>query len=234
MVMLSNQVSELDLDDFDGQITQTIVLSDISWKTYRAMLADMGDHRATRLAYYQGVLTLKMPSKLHEIINRLLARIVTTLTEELNLEVVNIGSTTLERDDIEAGAEADTAFYIQNADQVQGLDPQIPDHLPPDLVVEVDITSPSTKRLKICQALGVKEVWQYTKRRGLVFYQLETREQVERSPRNSPKNGYVEIDASIAFPQITPAKPNQLLQQRKTQSENQIIRTVRSWIQPLD
>lgn len=232
--MLSGRISELDLDDFDGQITQTIVLSDISWKTYRAMLADMGDHRATRLAYYQGVLTLKMPSKLHEIINRLLARIVTTLTEELNLEVVNIGSTTLERDDIEAGAEADTAFYIQNADQVQGLDPQIPDHLPPDLVVEVDIPSPSTKRLKIYQALGVKEVWQYTKRRGLVFYQLETREQVERSPQNSPKNGYVEIDASIAFPQITPAKPNQLLQQRQTQSENQIIRTVRSWIQPLD
>lgn len=159
MVMLSAQVSELDLDNSDGQLTQMIMLSDISWKTYRAMLADMGDHRATRLAYYQGVLTLKMPSKLYEIINRLLARIVTTLTEELNLEVVNIGSTTLERDDIEAGAEPDTAFYIQNAARVQGLDPQIPEHLPPDLVVEVDITSPSTKRLKIYQVLGVKEVW---------------------------------------------------------------------------
>lgn len=234
MVMLSGQVSELDLDDFDGQLTQAIVLSDISWKTYRAMLADMGDHRATRLAYYQRVLTLKMPSKLHEIINRLLARIVTTLTEELNLEVVNIGSTTLERDDIEAGAEPNTAFYIQNAAQVQGLDPQIPDHLPPDLVVEVDTTSLFTKRLKIYQVLGVKEVWQYTKRRGLVFYQLESEVQGERSPKNASKNSYVEIDASIAFPRITAASLNHLLQQRQTQSENQIIRTVRSWIQPSD
>ena len=84
-------------------------------------------------------------------------------------------------------------------------------------------------RLKIYQVLGVREVWQYTKRRGVVFYQLRTEEgAVERSP----KNAYIEIDASIAFPQITPAKLNQLLQQRQTQSENQIIRTVRSWMQP--
>ena len=227
--MLSAQISELDLDDFDGQITQTIVLSDVSWKTYRAMLADMGDHRVTRLAYHQGVLTLKTPSKLHEIINRLLARIVTTLTEELDLEVVNIGSITLERDDIKAGAEPDTAFYIQNAAQVQGLDPQIPEQLPPDLVIEVDITSPSTERLKIYQVLGVREVWQYTKRRGVVFYQLQTE---EGAVKRSPQSSYIAVDTSIAFPQLTAERLNQLLQQRQTQSENQVIRTVRSWIQP--
>ena len=76
MVMLRTRVSELDLDSFEGQLTQTVVLSNISWQTYRAMLADMGDHRATRLAYHQGTLTLKMPSKLHEIINGMLAHIV--------------------------------------------------------------------------------------------------------------------------------------------------------------
>jgi hypothetical protein len=32
------------------------VLPNISWQTYEAMLADMGDHRTARLAYYHGVL----------------------------------------------------------------------------------------------------------------------------------------------------------------------------------
>jgi len=80
----------------------------------------MGEHRAAHVAYNQGTLTLKMPSKLHEIINRLLARIVKTLTEELGLEVVDVGSMTLKREDLQKGAEPDTGFYIQNASQLEG------------------------------------------------------------------------------------------------------------------
>jgi Uma2 family endonuclease len=217
MVTLSTQISELDLENFDGQLTQTIVLPSISWPTYQAMLADMGDHRAARLAYNQGVLTIKMPSKLHEIINRLLARIVKTLTEEMGLEVVDVGSTTLERQDLEKGAEPDTGFYIQNAAQLEGLDPEIPDRLPPDLVIEVDITSPSTQRLEIYQALNVPEVWRYTKRRGVVIYTLEN-------------NQYVEAEGSRAFSKVTADKLNDFLQQRQSQSENQVIRSVREWM----
>ena len=220
MVKISTQVSELDINNFEGQLTQTIILSNISWQTYRAMLSDLGNHRATRLAYNQKTLTLKMPSKLHEIINRLLARIVKTLTEELNLEVVDMGSTTLEREDLEKAAEPDTAFYIQNADKLEGLDPPIPANLPPDLVIEVDITSPSTQRLEIYQALGVREVWRYTKRKGLAIYLLEA-------------GVYIKSNNSITFPQVSVMQLNKFLEQRQTQGENQVIRAVRSWIQEL-
>lgn len=220
MVKIFTQVSELDINNFEGQLTQTIILSNISWQTYRAMLADLGNHRATRLAYNQKTLTLKMPSKLHEIINRLLARIVKTLTEELNLEVVDMGSTTLEREDLEKAAEPDTAFYIQNADKLEGLDPPIPANLPPDLIIEVDITSPSTQRLEIYQSLGVPEVWRYTKRKGLAIYLLEA-------------GVYIESNNSITFPQVSGMQLNKFLEQRQTQGENQVIRAVRSWIQEL-
>ena len=220
MVMISTQVSELELDNFDGQITQTIVLPNISWPTYQAMLADMGDHRATRVTYNRGVLIVKMPSKLHEIINRLLARIVKTLTEELDLEVVDIGSTRLEREDLEKGAEPDTGFFIQNALQLEGLDPAIPATLPPDLVIEVDITSPSTQRLEIYQDLGVPEIWRYTKRQGLIIYQLQA-------------GRYQEMAVSVALPAVTTAQLNQFLVQRQTQTENQVIRAVRQWIQSM-
>jgi Uma2 family endonuclease len=162
-----------------------------------------------------------MPSKLHEIINRLIARIVKTLTEELNLEVVDVGSMTLEREDLEKAAEPDTAFYIQNADQLEGLDPAIPAHFPPDLVIEVDITSPSTQRLDIYQALGVAEVWRYTKRRGLAIYHLES-------------GTYNEVEYSVTFPQVSAIQLNKFLDQRQTQGENQVIRSVRRWIQELN
>ncbi|MDJ0737390.1 MAG: Uma2 family endonuclease [Nostocaceae cyanobacterium] len=218
MVIISRQVSELEFDEFAGQLTQTIVLPNISWKTYNALITDIGDNCCVRLAYNRGILTIKMPSKLHEIINRLLARIVKTLTEELDMEVVDVGSTTFNRQDLEKGAEPDTAFYIQNAEKLEGLDPEIPAHLAPDLVIEVDITSPSTERIKIYQALGVPEVWQYTKQRGLVIYCLQSQ-------------GYVESDVSATFVQVTATVLNQFLQQRQTQSENRVIRAVRSWIQ---
>ncbi len=216
-MVMSTQVSELALDDFDGQLTQTVVLHNISWQTYRAMLTDMGDHRATRAAYNSGVLALKEPSKFHEIVNRLSARIVTTLTEELGMEVINVGSTTLERDDLEKGAEPDTGFYIQNAYRLEGLDPEIPAGLPPDLVLEVDITSPSTQRMTIYQALGISEVWRYTKRHGVEIYQLQA-------------NGYSQFEVSASFPQLSATQLNQFLAQRQTQGENQVIRSVRDWI----
>jgi Uma2 family endonuclease len=56
------------------------------------MLSDLGDHRAARLFYDRGTLEIKMPPKLHELINRLLERIITTLTEELDLNVVSLAS----------------------------------------------------------------------------------------------------------------------------------------------
>lgn len=220
MIFAPSQISELDLDNIEGQLTQSVVLSNISWQTYQAMLADMGDHRSTRITYDQGVLILKMPSTFHEIINRLLARIVGTLTEEIGLEVVNVGSTTLEREDLEKGAEPDTGFYIQNALMLAGLDPKIPDDLPPDLVIEVDITSPSTRRMHIYQALGVPEVWRYTKRDGLNIYHLRP-------------GGYEEGSTSQTFPTLTSDLLNEFLSQRQTKSENQVIRVVRQWIQTI-
>ncbi len=60
-----------------------VVLHDVTWPTYQALLADMGAHRSARLAYDRGTLEIKLPSKLHELINRLLERMITALTEEL-------------------------------------------------------------------------------------------------------------------------------------------------------
>jgi len=56
---------------------------------------------------------------------------------------------------------------------------------PPDLAIEIDITSTSVNKFGIYLALGVPELWRYNGR-DLKFYQLA--------------EGNVECEFSIAFP----------------------------------
>ena len=216
MVATSTSIDDRQIDDLQGKVTQKIVLQNVSWQTYQALLADMGDHRASRLTYDQGTLEIKMPSNLHEIINRLLARMVTTLTEELGLDLKDYGSTTLDREDLEKGVEPDSCFYIQNADRVQGLNSDTATDPPPDLAIEVDITSSSTRRMEVYKRLGIPEVWRYTKK-GLTISQLQNGE-------------YVEREFSPTFAMVSPAVIAQFLQLRETTDDNAVIRALRTWL----
>lgn len=194
-----------------------VILHNVSWQTYQALLADMGEHRAARLAYNHGILEIKMPSKLHELINRLLERIITTLTEELGMSVLSLGSTTFEREEAEQGVEPDSCFYIQNAERVN-LEDDAPLNLPPDLVVEVDITSSSRSRLQIYKIMGVPEIWRYN-RQGFAILQLYGSE-------------YVECESSLTFPKISAEFLKVLIEQSKqAKDQNAIIRELRKWLQ---
>lgn len=196
-----------------------VVLHNVSWQTYQALLADMGEHRATRLAYDRGILEIKMPSKLHEPINRLLERIITTLTEELGMNVLPLGSTTFNREQAQ-GVEPDSCFYIQNSDRVN-LEDNEPLDLPPDLVVEVDITSSSQSRLNIYKIMGVPEIWRYN-RQGFAILQLREGE-------------YVECESSLTFPKISAQFLTALIEQGKqAKNQNVVIRELRNYLQDGD
>lgn len=201
----------------EQQNTQRVMLHNISWQTYQALLAEMGDHRSSRLAFDRGVLEIIMPSDLHEFIKRLLERIVTTLTEELNLKVRSVGSVTLDREDLARGVEPDSGFYIQNAGCIRGRKLDLVSHPAPDLVVEVDITSSSTHRLAIYKALQVPEVWRYTVR-SMEIKQLQN-------------DNYVNCEYSIAFPMVSVADLQRFVAEgNDTDDDNMVIRSLRSWI----
>ncbi|MEO0536937.1 MAG: Uma2 family endonuclease [Cyanobacteria bacterium P01_A01_bin.123] len=197
--------------------TQRVTLDGISWHTYRAMLRDMGNHRATRLLYDQGYLEITMPSELHEIINRLIDRIITALTEELGLKIKAYGSTTLDREDLAKGIEPDSCYYIQNADQIQTRCLNLETDPPPDLAVEVDITSSSQRRFTLYQSLQIPEVWRYTEKQGIVFYQLQAGE-------------YCECCYGSTFSMVSSAKLLEFLAMAEDEDDNTVIRAVRSWI----
>lgn len=89
----------------------------------------------------------------HEIVNRLLAKIITMLALEFGMEANDFGSVTLNREELDRGIEPDTCFYIQNAAKGQGMAGNVSESLPPDLALEVDIASSSTSKMAIYQAM---------------------------------------------------------------------------------
>ncbi|YAG11566.1 Uma2 family endonuclease [Nostoc sp. DSM 114161] len=47
-------VVTLRLRQIDVQPGQCLILREISWAEFEAILEELGEHRATRVAYYQG------------------------------------------------------------------------------------------------------------------------------------------------------------------------------------
>jgi Uma2 family endonuclease len=197
--------------------TQHIILEGMTWETYQALLKDLGEQRSSRLAYERGTLEIIMPSDFHEIINRLLEAIVRTLTDELSMKIKGYGSTTLDREDLSSGVEPDSCFYIQNVDRVLGKTLDIKTDPPPDLAIEVDITSSSRRRFGIYLQLQIPEVWRYTKQKGAVIYKLQNGE-------------YVECQFSPTFEMISGEILTQFLQVAETEDDNSVIRALRQWL----
>jgi Uma2 family endonuclease len=145
-----------------GSAQPTLILQDISWRTYENLLADLRDKSVPRLTFDRGVLEIMSPTREHEQYNTAIALLVSTVAEELGMDVLKLGSTTYRRQDLMRGFEPDSSFYIQNLDSILGkntidlnVDPA------PDLVIEVDITRDSLDKLPVFAALGVPEVWRY-------------------------------------------------------------------------
>ncbi|WP_242040676.1 Uma2 family endonuclease [Coleofasciculus sp. FACHB-1120] len=155
----------LPVQDIPRERTHRVILQGVSWQTYQALLTEMGDNRSSRLAYDRGVLEITMPSDRHETNTKLLERMIEALTEELDLPIKGFRSTTLNREDLQRGAEPDSCYYIQNVERIQGRTIDLTKDPTPDLVIEVDITSPSSRRLQIYSQLGVSEVWRYVGQR---------------------------------------------------------------------
>ncbi len=193
-----------------------ILLSGICWETYERLLDDIGDSHAARFAYDQGVLEIMAPSYEHELIKGQIALLVNVLAEEFNIDLQGAGSTTFRRRDLTKGFEPDECFYIQHAELVRGkkrLD--LAEDPPPDLVIEIDITSPSLSKFPILAALEIPEVWRYDGTQVSIF--------------TLAGNAYVERPDSVALPKVTGAILSELLAASQQVKRTEWLRQVRTW-----
>jgi Uma2 family endonuclease len=144
------------------ELEQRIVIQGISWNTYEQLLADLADRSVPRLTFDQGVLEIMSPTPEHEEYKHILALLVEMVADELRMNIRGFGSTTFTRQDLLKGFEPDACFYIQSAPRIRGKRRiRLPQDPPPDLLIEIDVTSSSLDRFALFARTGVPEVWRY-------------------------------------------------------------------------
>ena len=197
-----------------------VVLSGITWSTFESLLAD-SDNRGARFTYDQGRLEIMSPSEVHERVKRLLGRMIDQLTLELDIPIRSGGSTTLTSELKQRGLEPDECYYVAHEPAVRGreridlgVDP------PPDLALEVDISSSSLDQLAIYSAIGVPEVWLCD---GITVevYQLQ------------PDHTYAKRSRSPAFPFLPLDEMQRFLARRDETDETTLLRSFRAWVKTL-
>ncbi|MFP4010000.1 MAG: Uma2 family endonuclease [Spirulinaceae cyanobacterium] len=196
---------------------QKVLLRDISWEKFNEILTDLGEQRGTRLAYTRETLEIMSPLPEHEVDKCYITNFIEILLEELEIEFCPLGSTTFKNELMQQGLEPDNCFYIENEAAVRGksrldlaIDP------PPDLALEIDITSRSHP--DIYAALGVPELWQFDG------------ENLEIKTLQSGQ--YLSVEFSPNFPDL-PLKTiiPEYLNRAKTQGRNRTMKAFRAWVQ---
>ena len=196
-----------------------VILKGVTWSTFKALLADVGDDRAWRIAYDEGVLEIRMPLEEHEEPKRLIESFVEALVDELEIELRSLGSLTLEREDLTRAVEPDSCFYIQNESLVRGRNINLPNDPPPDLAIESDYTNSSVNKFTIYAAIGVPEIWRY-RRESLQVYQLV-------------EGKYEVCDRSLAFPFLPVAEIPRFIEQSRTVGQRAAVRLFRQRIREI-
>lgn len=198
---------------------QRIVLYDVSWGTFEALLSNYTDNSVPRFAYDRGALEIVSPSTTHEETNRTLAFFVRVVASETGVDYRDTGSMTFKRAELQRGFEPDSSFYIQHESQVAGtrqidlsVDP------PPDLVIEIDVANTSLNKLPIFAALGVPEVWRYEDASDKVI--------ILRLAGST----YRPSKMSEALPPVSDAVLTRFVRTSRTEKSSAWLRDVQSWL----
>jgi Uma2 family endonuclease len=195
-------------------------LRGISWQTYKALMTEVGEDRAWRVVYDQGVLELKMPLAEHEEPKGLIESLIEAFADELEMEVRKLGALTLEREDLRRAIEPDSCFYVQSELQVRGkININLNTDPPPDLAIESDYTSSSLNKFSIYSSLGVGELWRYHQNQLQVYIRKG--------------EGYERSDQSLAFPLFPIGEIGSLIDQSREIGQRAVVRLFRKRIREI-
>ena len=196
--------------------TQHIVFENASWGLYERLLREVGDG-PMRLTYDQGRLEITSPRPDHEKTSRVLCLFVFDLALAADLPILMLGSTTLRRRIRRRGLEPDECFYIANEHRVRGKSRlSFPRDPPPDLAIEIDLTSSSVPRMPIYATLGVPEIWRYSRQRLRCLHLRGGK--------------YVARPESLSFPGLTPADLTPFVQRAERIGQAAATVAFRRWL----
>lgn len=196
---------------------QRLLLTDISWQFYQAFGEELRD-RPIRLTYDRGRLEIMVTGRPHEWYRCMLGKLVDQTSIELDIPVSSGGSMTFQREDLKRGFEPDMCWWIAHEAEVRGRGELDFQHdPPPDLAIEVEITSSLVNRIGIYAALGVAEIWRYDGE-SLRFCLLQD------------DGAYHDAESSLAFPFLKPAHLTPFLRLDDNVDETSRVRQFVAWL----
>lgn len=192
------------------------VLDNVRWETFLE-LAEGRSGSVPRMTYDRGVLELMTPRRQHEQLGCLIGRMVETYSEVRGIEILSCASTTFKRVDLDRAFEPDESYSIAHADENRSKDEvDLVLEPPPDLVIEVEITSSSIAKLKLFAAMGVPEVWRHDGTRLTMLALIG--------------GGYEPIESSVGLPGLTTVVIDAFVARRFDRGETALIKEFRAAI----
>lgn len=215
-VISSNVERALTLID-SMAVGESQILYGVSWDDYEELLAELESDYAVRIAYTEGELEIRSPLYRHDKHKEMITAMTRIMAKLSGYKLEAAGSTTLKRKEYRRGVEPDGCFYIQHAEQMIGKDElDLRFDPPPDLVVEVDITSMSTNQFRTYARLGVPEFWRYD---GNVFRIYELID-----------GNYLQCQASPTFPFMTGDDLAFYLEKSKVEGQDAALDQLQEWV----
>jgi Uma2 family endonuclease len=163
------------MDDAD----QRVIIGGIDWWQFEAFLAIRGERAGIRVTYLEGQLEIMSPSQSHEMLAKLIARLLEAYADEKGFVFEGYKSMTMRNAPGLLGIEPDECYAVGAAKEF------------PDLAVEVIWTHGGLDKLDVYRGLGVREVWIW-KKNELKAYELRG-------------GAYVEISQSVVIPALSPS-----------------------------
>jgi Uma2 family endonuclease len=199
-------------------LQEHVYLPGVSYATYEALVSEIEGHRRLRISYFHGEMEILSLTQDHERAKKLIGRMIGTINEELDIPVLSCGSTTFKDELRDCGLEPDECYYVQHEAEVRGKKVNLSEDPPPDLVLEVEITTSVIDRLPIYATLGFPEIWQYVDGE-IIIHLLQ------------PGGQYAIAAQSLALPMVSVKKLVEHLQRANQTDETTWIRAFRRWVQ---
>ncbi len=193
-----------------------VILYDISWQQFENILIDLGETRGTRIAYNNGTLEIMSPLLEHEYYKENISIAILDIAEVLEKDYESLGSTTWRKQAKMTGVEPDNCFYFQNEPKMRGkLNYDLNIDPPPDLVLEIDLSSKSLNRFPIYLSLGVPELWCYDQGKLKIYLLINDQ--------------YKESQNSLVFPNIPVQEIPNIIEKYRLQGRRIIRQKIREW-----
>jgi Uma2 family endonuclease len=124
-----------------------IPLHGVTWEQYEAMIAAVGSRPRLRMTYLEGLLEIMTISAEHEMLKKMIARLIEIYALEKEINLFSCGSATYRSAAAARGLEPDESYCVGSRNEF------------PDLAIEVVLSSGGLDKLAVYKGLGISEVW---------------------------------------------------------------------------